>query len=481
MSNIARGPESDQDEAALVRHYGFVLLAAIAIIVPLWIVDIPGMVDYPNHLVRCFILSRFSGNPLWQQTFVRDFSPIHNHAIDLIVTPLLRWFPLIVAGKIFLTITALLYVIGCAELGQAILGRPHPLSPAAAFTFYNSSLLFGFVNYVFGLGVFLCTLACWLRFRERMSAWRFAVLCVLAAAAYVAHLSSIAFLGISCTTVALFDLRRNRNFGRFVLNLAWLAPPVILMKVFLHGNGSVGKIEWSSMTEKVVYLLSPVRSYSAVLDVILIAGLIVIALAIRKGMHLHPLAAAGCVMIALLFLTPKVLFTSSAADARFSVPGFLLLILAVDPGRGRRVKIATIVASALMFVHTAGIAMTWMRIDRRSHEMLQMGDVLPEHARIYVVQPTSPGIDKTDRGLDQVAELWTVSRGATLSSLFAIAGQQPLIFRKPPYTGPDWIGHLADYDFIWTQDSPPEMKRELAVIATPAAIWESVTLWRIRR
>jgi hypothetical protein len=434
VSTLARRPESDQDQAALVRHYGFVLLAAIAIIVPLWIVDIPGMVDYPNHLVRCYILSRFSDNPLWQQTFVRDFSPIPNLAIDLIVTPLLRWFPLIVAGKIFLTITALLYVIGCAELGRAILRRPHPFSAAVSFTFYNSSLLFGFVNYVFGIGVFLCTLACWLRFRERMSAWRFALLCLLAVAAFLAHLSSIAFLGISCVTVALFDLRRDRNFGRFVLNLAWLAPPVILMKVFLHGNGSVGKIEWSSMTEKVVYLLSPVRSYSTVIDVVLIAGLFVIALAIRKGAHVYPTAAAGGLMIALLFLTPKVLFTSSAADARFSVPGFLLLILAVDPGRGNRVKIAAIAASALMFVHTAGIAATWTSIDRRSHEMLQMGNVLPDNARIYVVQPTSPGIEKTDRGLEQVAELWTVSRGATLSSLFAIAGQQPLIFRQPPHT-----------------------------------------------
>src|ERR1035438_9651640 len=168
--------------AELKTYYAMLLIVFFVILVPIWMVDYPGMVDYPNHLARCYILAHYYDNPVFQQRYILDHSPIPNLAIDLIVTPLLRILPLIVAGKVFLSIAAALYVLGCSAVGRAVTGKPNWLALVCAFTFYNSQLLYGFVNYVFGIGVFLCVFAFWFRVRNAISPLRFFLLCLLSLA-----------------------------------------------------------------------------------------------------------------------------------------------------------------------------------------------------------------------------------------------------------------------------------------------------------
>jgi hypothetical protein len=60
---------------------------------------------------------------------------------------------------------------------------------------------------------------------------------------------------------------------------------------------------------------------------------------------------------------------------------------------------------------------------------------------------------KADRGFFHIIQLWTVSRGADISSLFALPGQQPLVFRQAPCANREWAC-IASYDYIWTYDPP---------------------------
>ena len=36
-------------------YYASLFMVLAVILVPLWLVTYPGMVDYPNHLARCYI------------------------------------------------------------------------------------------------------------------------------------------------------------------------------------------------------------------------------------------------------------------------------------------------------------------------------------------------------------------------------------------------------------------------------------------
>jgi hypothetical protein len=116
-----------------------------------------------------------------------------------------------------------------------------------------------------------------------------------------------------------------------------------------------------------------------------------------------------------------------------------------------------------------------------------MGQYLPAGARIYAIESKN-GLStiQLDSGFVHIIEFWTISHGADISSLFAFPGQQPLVFRQPPCNvseraNPMWKQCLARYDYIWTNDPPTLLRQEILRVATPVAVWEKVTLWRVNR
>jgi hypothetical protein len=466
----------------LKAYYAALLVVLLMVLAPIWIVKYPGMVDYPNHLTRCYVLAHYHDNPVWQQRYVLDHSPLPNLVIDLIVTPLLRILPLIVAGKVFLSLAAALYILGCSEVGRAVIGKPNWLALVCAFTFYNSQLLWGFVNYIFGVGVFLCAFAFWLRIRNAMTPLRFFLCCLLSMAAYFAHLSSVVILGIACCVIALLDFRRDRKARNLIVKLAWLACPLLIMESFVKRNsGGSRPVDWGPPIDKLTNLLSPVRSYSVTLDVGIIFVLLLCAWAMLKGSKVHSIAVAGLVLFVLFLITPMVLFGLYPADVRYVIPAYMLLILSIEPRWGRWQKVALVVALTAMVIRTGSITANWLTISHRSEQVLAMGEVLPTGARIYALQPNFDASTKLDRGFFHVIEFWTISHDADISTLFATRGQQLLVRRQPLCNDLEETKCLASYDYVWTYDPPASSRQEILRIATPAATWEKVTLWRVDR
>jgi hypothetical protein len=187
------------------------------------------------------------------------------------------------------------------------------------------------------------------------------------------------------------------------------------------------------------------------------------------------------VLFILFLITPKVLFTSSGADARYVIPAYMLLILSIEPRWGRWQKAALAVTLAVMAIRTGSITADWLTISRRSEQVLKMGEDLPTGARVYAFHPSLSPSAKRDRSFSSVILFWAVSRGAEISDLCAFRGQQPLVFRQPPCEGTDWEKCLAGYDYVWTYDPPASLRQVILRIATPAAAWEKVTLWRVDR
>ena len=441
------------------------------------------MVDYPNHLTRCFVLAHYAADPVWQAKYYIVHTPSPNLAIDLIVAPLNHFLPIFVSGKIFLTLTALLYLLGCIWLGHAIIGKRNWIAPLAALTFYNSALLYGFVNYVFGVAVFLCAFAFWMQSRNRMSVVRFLLCCLLSLAAYLSHLSSFVFLGVACVTVAAMEWLRHRSLLLLVRQLAWLGCPVLMMAGFVkHGSKAAGGgIEWATIKEKAIFLFGPIRTYSLAFDAVVLAIVLVCAVILVRKSKIHPAAMAGVAMFCLFLITPTALLTVSGADERYVIPAFLLLILSVEPSWGRAQRVAIVVATIAMIVRTGAIAVNWVAIDRREQQVLQMGSVLPENARVFVVGPHQEReLPKLDRGFPHVINLWALSHHASVSLFFLIPGQQPLLSRQPLCDALE-SSCLAQYDYIWTDGPLPDTEQFVRSVADPAAVWESVTLWRIRR
>ena len=124
---------------------------------PLFSTVLPPLVDYPNHLARLQLIAG-GGN----EFYAVRWAPLPDLAADLVVPALARALPLELAGKLFLVLSFALLAGGTLWLNRIASGRWRWWPLLAFALLYNRSFLWGFVNYLFGLGIALCGVALWL-------------------------------------------------------------------------------------------------------------------------------------------------------------------------------------------------------------------------------------------------------------------------------------------------------------------------------
>jgi hypothetical protein len=476
------------------RAYSWsLLLVLLAILIPVWIVQYPDLVDYHNHLVRCYILAHYHQNPIFQQRYSVHLTPVPDLAMDLVVVPLLGFLPLLVAGKVFLTLTAILYVMGCSEVGKAVAGKPNWLALISALTFFNYQLFYGFVDFMFGAGVFLCAFALWLRWRNQMSALRFVVCGALAIAAYLSHLSSIIFLAVACLVYTAADFSEERKLKPVFLKLAWLTCPLPLLWFYLHGKDHPPPLRWlsfESLQDRFLLFRSPFDSYSGTLNLALdfLFPLCVIALMI--GAKRQPLFRASMIFLAAVFVTPSLALHAIHLPERWVIPMWLCLMLSLEPRRGKLQKFAFALLLLAMLVRTADITRYWWSASNECKQMLALGQALPQGATVFNIQPAPLTSFETNKEhllqnellFTHAINLWTVTRDADISTLFAMEGQQPLVFRDRSCHGIDrtihWESCFPQFDYAVTYNQRPKIDAAVRQAATPVAQWRYITLWR---
>src|SRR5450432_1539959 len=87
------------------------LLCAV-LLSPLLLVEVPPLLDYPNHLARLYVLAFGQHDPVLATMYVAHWAIIPNLAIDLIMPPVLHLLPVHVAGRLMLALVLLLPVLG---------------------------------------------------------------------------------------------------------------------------------------------------------------------------------------------------------------------------------------------------------------------------------------------------------------------------------------------------------------------------------
>ncbi|MBM3488403.1 MAG: hypothetical protein FJX67_17525 [Alphaproteobacteria bacterium] len=139
----------------------YLAFATIAM-VPLFAVETIPLDDYPNHLARMHILVEHARTPALQTFYDVRWAAFPNLAMELVVVPLAALVPVELAGRLFLAATLVLLVAGVAAVHRALTGRWSAWPAAAFLLLYNDTLLFGFVNYLFALGLALLSFAAWI-------------------------------------------------------------------------------------------------------------------------------------------------------------------------------------------------------------------------------------------------------------------------------------------------------------------------------
>src|SRR5258708_9339791 len=194
MSSLSTSaPATVPARTATAAHGTFGLLAVTLVLSgltlsPLLWAAVPPLVDYPNHLARMWILAQNGALTDLANNYAVAWRLLPNLAMDLVVPALAQIMPLEIAGRLFIALTMLSLVAGTMTLHRALHGRMS-LWPLSALLFlYNAALFWGFLNCLFGIGMFLLAFSGWISSRHWRTAPRLLAFSVIASLLLILHL-----------------------------------------------------------------------------------------------------------------------------------------------------------------------------------------------------------------------------------------------------------------------------------------------------
>jgi len=443
----------------------FVLLL-VAVAVPVFTVQVPPLADYINHIARMHIIAAIDHNPLLAKFYALDWAIIPNLVMDLVVPPLERWVDIYTAGQLFVVATMTLMVTGVMAVHYAV-NRVWSPWPLVAFVFlYNNILLFGLMNYLFGLGVALWGIAGWIGLRQR-SPWLRALLSTaVVLVLFTCHLFAVGLygMGLLCCEAWLYYSGRLGDRRRLMVDGAAFLLPFVPVLPLLAASPTIGlatDIYWES-TGKVDGLYYIFQNYYDWFDLpmALLVTVAVIAAARARLLTFHPigwyLLGLG---VAVYMAMPRMLFSSWIADQRLPLALVFMLIgfARFDTSRrwARFALYAFILGATLPRVMV--VQATWQGIEAQLGDFRSSLDQIAPGSSILVATADHPeGSDAMNMPLSHAACMAMIDRSGLVSTAFSVKGKQILAV-NPAYR-----------DRVDSEDGePPTVSDLVATAANP--------------
>jgi hypothetical protein len=411
----------------------FVVLFAFASL-PILLNDNLPLYDYPNHLARMYLLGALPTSPLLQHYYATDWQPLPNLAMDLIVPLLGKVLPLAVAGKLFILLTLFLLAAGPALVHRVLFGSWSNVPLLAFLLLYGRILLWGFLNFLFGLGLALVLFAAWLALRSRPPMLRLLVATSFASILYFAHLEALGIYGVLVIAyeAGIAWQRRETAYQRLVRLAVASLPLLVPLAIFLLDTPTPTNraIEFSRLGRKFELIFTIFDAEDRVLDFVCFLGVVgVMAVALRRRwLSLAPAMKLPLVALGITYLAmPSHIFGAFGADHRLPLAMALALVASLRwADASEKIKARLMSGAAALFALRLGaILVSWHHSDRIYASLLPVLDAIPEGGRLAIASPPE-GVHATVTPLDHVPTLAIIRRNAFVPTLFAFPMQQPI-------------------------------------------------------
>ncbi|SDB72003.1 hypothetical protein [Belnapia rosea] len=459
--------------------------ALLVLLAPLFITEMPPLLDYPNHLARTYLLAFGQQDPVLSTMYAQDWRIIPNLAIDVVMTALVTVLPLHVAGRVMLGLILVLNYAAIILYSRSVFGRWSWWPVAAALMGYHALFLMGFMNYQVGIALAMLTAAGWNTFRER-----FPVATVIAAACaatlvFFCHIFGVVFCAVligSRELLLMWEALRMRRWAP-LLRRAIAAGLVFLPSAILYlgaplATSDEGPVTWNGPLTKLANLTEPFMNYYAAFDrltALSILLLVLTCLALRMLRVHGPSLLAAAICFLLYLVMPMTLKEAAFIDGRFPIMlGMLLFAGALPMLPPRPARAVGFALAALFLVRMGIVSAVWsghgqdVAEIRRSIEPVQPGsrvlvltvdpgsnpDFWRQHGRRLVIADFC----RTDQHL---GSLLTIERHAFWPMVFTNASQQPLRV-LPPYAAISQpAGYLPNYTLLDpAEPTPPKLRRQ---------------------
>jgi hypothetical protein len=406
----------------------------VVALLPLGLVDIIPMIDYPNHLARMHLLAA-AGTPDANPFYDITWKLYPNLAADLLVPQFARLMSVETALKLFFGFSQVLIVTGAIALERQIRGRHLVSGLAALLVLFNVAFNMGLLNFEFAVGIALWAIVIWIKLRDDSWTRRLLAHTLFVAALFLSHFFALGIYGL---TIGLFELtaltHRKWDPRRTAALLAVMAGPVLVLLIVMNVSGGAigGHTTLWDWGLKFLWPIDFLNGYYVVYSLFALVVLIILIGLLRwKGAI--ALSATGRWIAAGFALTyiamPRQLFDTDLVDVRVLVGAALIVpaFVTIRSHAGRYKAITLIVATALICLNLVIVQSVWLSYRRDYREMQASFRMLTPNARVVAARGDA------DSGFDNLLDpihfgptLAAYERHAFVPQLYTLAGIQPL-------------------------------------------------------
>ena len=397
--------------------------------IPIYLTEVPPLLDYPNHLARMHVLLNLPHSEALQRFYEVQWAVIPNLAMDLIVPWLGAFISLEMAGKIFISLTLLLICSGTAALHYALYRRLS-LWPLLIFFFlFNQLFLFGFLNYLFGLGLALWVFAAWIFLRRQSVIVQLPLFSVCTCLLFFCHFYALGVYGLAVISYEFARTRHRREtehssslLAEWTPTLAQFAIPILLLLFFSPVASDVSEIRFGRISPKLLrpyYLVAPYQLPISQVVVLFLIGLFGISI-IKGRLILAPFMAWPLGAFAVVYLVmPFTLFGSHDAYIRVVLALICLFFASIDIRLKdfNWVTGISVLLLILFVLQITFITQQWQIANRAYAEFNKAFVKIPVGSRLFA------NTDRTTRMLPNpiwhIAGLAVVQRDVFIPTLFA--------------------------------------------------------------
>lgn len=312
------------------------------LVAPLFVVDVPPLMDYPNHLGRIFVLASLPQDAVLARFYAPHWSIIPNLALDIVGPPLIHLLTINVAGRILIAGSVLLPVLGTVAYHRALGGRWWAFG--IGLIAYNNCELYGFLNFEISLGLALLIAASWLHWRETRPVWAIITAFIGAPVLFACHMMGLIFFAALIGATELFRLLTALPAGRAALlratgERAAILGLVLFIPMTLYARSALEQLHGDAlfgMADKIGHFLAVFVNYSLPLDLTTAATVIwlpVLCLLLRRGIVPGPAAITMLLLTVTYIAAPYAWKGTSGVDMRFAVMIAFMLFAGFLPER----------------------------------------------------------------------------------------------------------------------------------------------------
>ena len=194
------------------KFWRWFLLAWAITGIPIFLLHgVPG-VDTPNHVARLHVLASLQENQALASFYRAHWAVLPNLAVDLFITPIVYFFNVnaLWLMKVFLVNTIGVTGAGFAITNRAISGKWSLYGLFGLLFSYSYVLGFGFINYLFGIGLALLFIGVQLLAKEKPNL-RIAIISLGFPILLLNHMLALILAGMTVIILAIWQRDKSRG------------------------------------------------------------------------------------------------------------------------------------------------------------------------------------------------------------------------------------------------------------------------------